>query len=91
MKEQTAKTIGEFMEMDNALIKGMDDGILSRLNAIYNKYDISIGNFAKSQTDKISVILKKVYFQEYNDILLKMGEDGKLSASELSAHFPEVR
>ena len=90
LKSEVAKTIETFMESDDGLIEGMDDGILSRLNEIYDKFAESTGNFGQAQTDKISGILEKVDFQKYNDLLLKMGEDGKLSVSELSSRFPDL-
>ena len=90
LKSEVSKTIETFMESDDGLIEGMDNGIISRLNEIYDKYAESTGTFGKAQTDKITGILEKVDFQKYNDILLKMGKDGKLSVSELSSRFPDL-
>lgn len=90
LKEQVAETVETFMEIDDGLVDGMDDGVISLLNDIYDRYSESVGTFGETQTEKISGILAKADFEKYNDTLMELGEAGKLSINELSSQFPDL-
>lgn len=88
LKEETAKTVEEFMEFDDNLLEGYDEGLLSRLEIIYQKYDEVANGVAQAHSDAIAGILEKVDFVNDKTKLLELGKDGSLSVDMVSAKFP---
>ncbi len=84
------ESISDFMEADDSLVEGMDDGILKRLDSIYATYDEVINGVAQSHTNIISGILEKADFKDFNDQLLKMGKSGSLSVETIVSKFPSL-
>lgn len=85
-----SQSIEEFAEADDSLIKGMDDGLLDRLDSIYRLYDEVINGVAQSHTNTISAVFDKVEFKGTRDQLVKLGQDGKLSVDLLSSEFSQL-
>jgi hypothetical protein len=89
-KAYIENAISDFMKEDDYLINGLDNGILKRLDAIYERYDeISYGKGYIHQ-NKISGILEKVDFSDTKQQLLELGKDGNLSIELLSSKFPTL-
>ena len=85
-----ADMITDFMEKDDLLIEGNDNGFLDRLNALYEKYDIYTNGRGYVVENKLSSILAKVNFKEYAKELEELGKSGELSLDTLSSRFPDL-
>ncbi len=90
LQKETAKTIEIFMEQDDSLMDGYDEGFLKRLEIVYNKYDEVINGVAPSHTDILSSILAKVDFKDTVKELEELGKSGELSIDILSSKFPNL-
>ena len=84
------ESITDFMEMDDSLVSGIDDGILARLDTIYQSYDELTNGVAQSHTNIISGVLEKADFKNDKRALLELGKAGTLSVNTLSSKFPEL-
>ena len=84
-------SIADFMETDDSLVEGIDDGILERLDSIYQSYDELMNGTAKSHENIISVTLDKVDFKNAKDELLELGKEGSLSVGLITSKFPELK
>lgn len=82
--------ISDFMDSDDYLIEGQDDGILDRLDALYEKFDIYNNGEASVTENKLRDILAKADFQDASKQLEELGKSGELSISVLSSQFPEL-
>ena len=89
-EETVNSNIKKFMETDDSLVEGMDNGILEQLNRIYNAYDELNNGVAYKHTDTISGILEKADFSSNKDLLMEMGKEGNLSIKTLTANFPKL-
>lgn len=90
-KEFVESSISDFMETDDSLIEGIDNGILERLDSIYKSYDELMNGTAKSHESTISAILDKADFKKAKDELMELGKEGTLSVETLSSKFPELK
>ena len=84
-------SIADFMETDDSLVEGIDDGILARLDSIYQSYDELTNGTAKSHESTISAILDKSDFKKAKDELMEFGKEGSLSIDTLASKFPELK
>lgn len=82
-KDYVESAISDFMREDDYLVKGLDDGILDRLNALYEKYDIYTNGRGSVVEEKISGILAKVDFQDTAKHLEELGKNGNLTKSSV--------
>lgn len=89
-KDYVESAISDFMQEDDYLVKGLDDGILDRLDALYEKYDIYTNGRGSVVEEKISGILAKVDFQNEAKQLEELGKDGSLSIDALASRFPDL-
>ena len=89
-KDYVESAIAEFMDVDDYLIEGQDDGLLNRLNALYEKFDIYTNGKASVTENKLRGILSKTDFRETSSQLEELGKSGELSLDALSSRFPEL-
>lgn len=89
-KDYVESALSDFMKEDDYLIDGLDDGILDRLDALYEKYDIYTNGRGAVVEKKISGILAKVDFQNDAKQLEKLGKEGSLSIDILNSRFPKL-
>ena len=89
-KNYIESALSDFMEEDDYLIEGQDDGLLKRLDALYEKYDIYTNGKASYIEEKISGILAKTDFQSVSNSLKELGKNGELSIDTLSSRFPDL-
>lgn len=89
-KDYVESAISDFMQEDDYLVKGLDDGVLDRLDALYEKYDIYTNGRGSVVEEKISGILAKVDFQNEAKQLEELGKDGSLSIDALASRFPDL-
>lgn len=89
-KDYVESAISDFMEEDDYLVEGQDDGILARLDALYEKYDLYANGKASVTEKKIKDILAKADFQDASKQLEELGKSGELSIATLSSRFPEL-
>ena len=82
-KDYVESAISDFMQEDDYLVKGLDDGILDRLDALYEKYDIYTNGRGSVIEEKISGILAKVDFQDEAKQLEELGKNGNLTKSSV--------
>lgn len=90
-QEFVETSIADFMETDDSLVEGIDNGILARLDSIYKSYDELMNGTAKSHENIISVTLDKVDFKNAKDELLELGKEGSLSVGLITSKFPELK
>ncbi len=90
-QEFVESSIADFMETDDSLVEGIDDGILERLGLIYQSYDELMNGTAKSHENIISATLDKVDFKNAKDELLELGKEGSLSVGLITSKFPELK
>lgn len=90
LKEETARTIEEFMELDDSLMEGYDEGYLDRLDKLYQKYDEIANGVAQSHTNTITGVLEKVDFKDNKEQLIELGKNGSLSIETLTSKFPAL-
>lgn len=90
-QEFVESSIANFMETDDSLVEGIDDGILERLDLIYQSYDELMNGTAKSHESTISAILDKTNFKKAKDELMELGKEGSLSIDSLASKFPELK
>ena len=83
-KDYVESAIAEFMDADDYLIEGKDDGLLNRLNALYEKFDIYTNGKASVTENKLRGILSKTDFRETSRQLEELGKSGELSLDALS-------
>ncbi len=69
-KNYVESALSDFMEEDDYLVKGQDDGLLERLDALYEKYDIYTNGRAHIIEDMISGILAKADFDGFSEQIL---------------------
>lgn len=89
-KNYVESALSDFMEEDDFLIKGQDDGLLERLDVLYEKYDIYTNGRAHIIEDMISGILAKADFDGISKELIALGKAGDLSVAALSSRFPKL-
>lgn len=89
-KDYVESAIADFMEEDDYLIEGQDDGLLKRLDALYEKFDIYTNGKAHIIEDRLKDILAKADFQSISKQLEELGKSGELSVATLSSRFPEL-
>ena len=89
-KDYVESAISDFMDEDDYLLEGLDDGILNRLDALYEKYDIYTNGRGSVIEEKISGILAKVDFQDEAKQLEELGKNGSLSVDTLASRFPDL-
>ncbi len=90
LKGYVESALSDFMEEDDYLVKGQDDGLLERLDALYEKYDIYTNGRAHIIEDMISGILAKADFDGFSEQLVALGKSGELSVSALASRFPKL-
>ena len=89
-EEKLSKMITEFMEKDDLLIEGEDKGMLTRLYALYEKYDIYTNGKAYAVENKLSSILAKADFANDAKELEELGKSGELSLDNIASKFPNL-
>ena len=89
-KDYVESALSDFMEEDDYLIEGQDEGLLKRLDALYEKFDIYTNGKAHIIEDRLKDILAKADFQDASKQLEELGKSGKLSVTTLSSRFPEL-
>ncbi len=89
-KDYVESALADFMEEDDYLVEGQDDGILARLDALYEKYDFYANGKASVTENKLKDILAKADFQSASKQLEELGKSGELSIATLSSRFPEL-
>lgn len=82
--------ISDFMEMDDSLVEGMDNGLLSQLEEVYQTYDEVINGVAQSHENAIAGILEKVDFKGTKERLVELVKSGSLSVEKLSSQFHKL-
>lgn len=90
LKSETAKTVEEFMQTDDSLIEGYDNGYLDRLEQLYQRYDEIFNGVAESHTTQIQAILDKVNFSDYEQQLLDLATNGRISVETIISKFPDL-
>lgn len=90
-QEFVESSIADFMETDDSLVEGIDNGILARLDSIYQSYDELMNGTAKSHENTISAILDKADFKNTKSELMELGKEGSLSVGTLASKFPELK
>ena len=90
IEENLSKTIVDFMEKDDLLIEGEDHGLLERLAALYEKYDVYTNGNAYVVENKLSSILAKVDFADNAKELEELGKSGELSLDNIASKFPNL-
>lgn len=90
-QEFVESSIADFMEADDSLVEGIDNGILARLDSIYQSYDELMNGTAKSHENTISAILDKADFKKAKSELMELGKEGYLSVGTLASKFPELK
>lgn len=84
---KASNLLEDFMETDDALIEGMDDGVLQKLQEFYHSYDAMMNDIAQTNTDTIEGAFEKVEFEGLKDRLLDLEKAGTLSVGMLSTGF----
>ena len=80
----------KFMDEDDALVDGIDNGIKQQLEELYRLYDITMNDVAQTYTDTINGAFEKVEFVGFKDKLIDLEKNGKLSAQVLATDFEDL-
>ena len=82
-KDYVESAISDFMKEDDYLVEGQDDGLLDRLDSLYEKFDIYTNGSGSVVEEKIKGILSKAEFLNEAKRLEDLGKNGNLSKDAL--------